>query len=77
MIGNMEYKGYYISTTPDVGPNQGGYYCQVYDDEDMTNQIDDFCIHPDELEENPDVEYWARANVEGLVPEESSGMKLK
>ena len=53
----MEYKGFYISTTPDVGTNQGGYYCQVYDDEDMTNQVDDFCIHPEELEVNPDVDY--------------------
>ena len=73
----MEYKGLYISTTPDCGPNEGGYYCQVYEDEEMANQIDDFCIHPAELEENPDVEHWVRVNVEGLVPDESSGMKLQ
>ena len=40
----MKYKGLYISITPDCDPNEGGYYCQVYDDEDMANQIDD-CSH--------------------------------
>lgn len=77
MIGNMEYKGYYISTTPDVGPNQGGYYCQVYDDEDLENQIDDFCIHPEELEVNPDIDYWIHSYIDGLVPNEGPSMNLK
>ena len=47
----MEYRGLYVSATPDCEPNEGGYYCQVYADEDYGDQIDDFCIHPDELEE--------------------------
>ena len=45
----MEYRGLYVSATPDCEPNEGGYYCQVYADEDYGDQIDDFCIHPDEL----------------------------
>ena len=77
MIGNMEYKGLYISTTSDVGPNQGGYYCQVYEDEDMENQIDDFCIHPEELEVNPDFDYWIHSYIDGLVPNEGPSMNLK
>lgn len=51
----MEYRGLYVSATPDCEPNEGGYYCQVYADEDYGDQIDDFCIHPDELEENDDM----------------------
>lgn len=30
----MEYRGLYVSATPDCEPNEGGYYCQVYADED-------------------------------------------
>lgn len=41
----MEYRGLYVSATPDCEPNEGGYYCQVYADEDYGDQIDDFCIH--------------------------------
>jgi len=63
----MEYKGVYISLTPDCGPNEGGYYCQVYKDEDMNCQIDDFCIHSDELCANPDVDHWIRVNVDGIL----------
>ena len=62
----MEYRGYYISLTDDYGPNEGGYYCQVYQDQDYSEEIDDFCIHPDELEENPDIEYWIKVNVDSL-----------
>lgn len=40
----MEYRGLYVSATPDCEPNEGGYYCQVYADEDYGDQIDDFCI---------------------------------
>lgn len=53
----MEYRGLYVSATPDCEPNEGGYYCQVYADEDYGDQIDDFCIHPDELEENDDIKH--------------------
>ena len=40
----MEYRGLYVSATPDCEPNEGGYYCQVYANEDYGDQIDDFCI---------------------------------
>lgn len=75
----MEYRGLYISTTEDCGENLGGYYCQVYVDEGMSDEIDDFCIHPDELRENPDVDYWIGLNIDssrhyyvedGLVPDD-------
>ena len=56
----MEYRGLYVSATPDCEPNEGGYYCQVYADEDYGDQIDDFCIHPDELEENDDIKHWGK-----------------
>ena len=46
-------------------PNEGGYYCQVHADEDYGDQIDDFCIHPDELEENDDIKHWGKVNIDG------------
>lgn len=44
----MKYENIWISMTPDCGENKGGYYCQTYSDEEMDNQIDDFCIHTDD-----------------------------
>ena len=61
----MEYRGLYVSVTPDCESNEGGYYCQVYTVEDYGDQIDDFCIHPDELEENDDIEHWIKVNIDG------------
>jgi hypothetical protein len=46
----MQYGKVWISTTTDCGENLGGYYCQVYTDENMENQIDDFCIHTDDCD---------------------------
>ena len=51
----MQYGNYYVHTCPDNGierenPVTGeeeicrGYYCQVFDDENYENQIDDFCL---------------------------------
>ena len=48
----MKYGKVWVSTTPDCAENLGGYYCQVYSDEDMENQIDDFCIHTDDCDCN-------------------------
>ena len=48
----MKYGKVWVSTTPDCDENLGGYYCQVYSDEDMENQIDDFCIHTDDCDCN-------------------------
>lgn len=55
----------WVSTTEDCGDNIGGYYCQVYDDKYYENEIDNFCIHADELEQNPDIDYWIRENCNG------------
>lgn len=40
----------YVSLCDDVDPNKGGYFCQVYSDEDMQEELDYFCIHPEDLE---------------------------
>ena len=37
----------------------------IYADEDYGDQIDDFCIHPDELEENDDIKHWGKVNIDG------------
>lgn len=49
-------KPLYVTCTYDVAPNEGGLFCEVYDDEAMDNPIDDFCIHEDELEEHTEEE---------------------
>lgn len=46
----MKYGKVWISRCEDCDENEGGYYCQVYADEDMEHQIDDFCIHPDDCD---------------------------
>lgn len=63
----MEYRGIYVSITDDCGPNKGGYYCQVYSDINQECQVDDFCIHTEQLAENPDVNHWVRKYVDGLM----------
>ena len=55
-----QYGDYWVNTCPDVGENKGGYYVEIYTDEDRTNLYDTFCIHPEELEENPDLSYWIK-----------------
>ena len=35
----------YISFTDDCGENEGGYFCQVYLDEDFNNEYDTFVIN--------------------------------
>lgn len=45
----------WIHAIADCDENEGGYYCMVYSDEDLNNQIDDFCIHPEDCDcENED-----------------------
>lgn len=61
----MEYRGLYISITSDCGDNEGGFFCQVYTSKFMDDEIGYFCIFPEELEENPDTEYWVKVNVDG------------
>ena len=62
----MEYNGYNISTTPDCGENTGGYYCEISPTDDLDTVVDYFCIHPDELAQNPDLDYWIRSYVDGM-----------
>lgn len=50
------YGNVWISTTPDCYENEGGYYCEVYSDRDMTNRIDYFCIHPEDCDCDNDEE---------------------
>ena len=40
----------YVSLCDDLGENKGGYYCEVYLDED-SDSIDNFVIHADWLED--------------------------
>lgn len=61
----MIYKKVEISFCPDCGPNKGGYYCIVSTRKDEW-EIDNFCIHPDELAINPDVNYWIRSYMKSV-----------
>ena len=42
----------WVSMTNDCDENKGGYFCQVYADEDMEIEIDYFCIHTDDCDCN-------------------------
>ena len=53
----MKYGNVWITTTEDCDENEGGYYCEVYADEDWVYRIDYFCITLDQLNEH-DLEWW-------------------
>lgn len=40
----------FISLCDDVEPNKGGYYCEVYLDEDCNEEFDNFVIHKEDLD---------------------------
>ena len=42
----------YIHYIEDCDVNKGGYYCEVYDTEEMDNRIDYFCVHTDDCDCN-------------------------
>lgn len=60
----MEYRGLVIDYIDDCGENEGGYFCEVRQAEVLDDRIDFFCVHPDELRENPDIEFWMRAYID-------------
>lgn len=62
----MYYRKLNISYCDDCGPNTGGYYCQVYRSDDV--QIDDFCIHPDELADGAEPEDIIRKYIDDMYP---------
>ena len=37
----------YVTRTNDVEPNIGGFYCEVYLDDNCDHKVDDFCISAD------------------------------
>lgn len=51
----MEYRGFYISRTEDCEENEGGFFCQIYTDENFDNEIDYFCIRKQEIENIDDL----------------------
>ena len=42
----------WISRCDDVGENEGGYYCQVYSDSNMENEIDNFVIQAEDVKKD-------------------------
>jgi hypothetical protein len=42
-------KSVYVTFCDDTHPNKGGYFCQVYADENCEFEIDNFVIHRNEL----------------------------
>jgi len=39
----------YVTFCDDTFPNKGGYYCQIYGDENLQWELDNFVIHNNEL----------------------------
>ena len=75
----MQYRKLRIDYVDDCGPTEGGYFCQVYRESDE-KQIDEFCIHPDELVGITDPEDFIQSYIddmydayrrEGLLDEQS------
>ena len=52
----------YYDIQPDCDENEGGYYVQVYSDEDLDDLYDYFCVHPDDCdcEDEDAVEVYVR-----------------
>ncbi len=68
MITTKTKKGtkVYVTSTEDCDENEGGLYCQIYADSELENELDDFCIHKDELENNT-FERIAKEYVNGIT----------
>lgn len=45
----IKYKGFYITSTPDVEENMGGRFYQIYSDERCDNEVDYFCLSKEQL----------------------------
>lgn len=60
----MEYRGLVIDCIDDCNENAGGYFCEVHRADVLDDRIDYFCIHPEDLSENPDVEFWMREYID-------------
>ena len=39
----------WVSFCDDTFPNKGGYYCQVYNDPNCEDEVDNFVIHKNEI----------------------------
>lgn len=39
----------FLALIPDVGPNKGGYYVEIYLGR-YSDRLDDFCIHPEDCD---------------------------
>lgn len=47
---DKKYNKVFVTLTDDYGENKGGYFCQVYTDENFQNEIDNFCLHHEDCE---------------------------
>lgn len=60
----MEFEGKYIEYIDDVGENEGGMFCMIYESNGNNGYCQDysdsFCITKEQLCENPDVEFWIK-----------------
>jgi len=62
----ITHLGICITFTEDCDENKGGYYCQMYTDENLDNEIGDFCIHPNEFKTFEDAVVKARQFIEEI-----------
>ena len=46
----MKCGNVWVSIVEDCDENKSGYFCQVYKDEDMQEEIDNFCIHTNDCD---------------------------
>lgn len=51
----MKINNLYFSLCDDVGENKGGFFVEVYNDEDCTIQVDNFVIPANDVNSNFDM----------------------
>lgn len=64
----IKHMGLYVTFCDDCDENEGGYYCQIYADEYMENDLDNFCVHPGGFKTFQDVINLAKAHVKANFP---------
>lgn len=49
-VTTLNGNSFYVTFTDDCDDNVGGYFCQVYEDEDLKEEIDYFVLHKEHID---------------------------
>lgn len=59
----------WVAFNPDCEYNTGGFYCEIWENQDMDCLLDDFCIHPGDCDcqDEAAVERYAKDYVSQII----------